>query len=314
MDRARRHGALGDDLACDGELDGVKEITGPKPTLMGALLRGAIDYAGLFPPAGLGLADAVRNYETYRTGPNKWMLGRFIIPVAQLEELVPFLPWETKEAWKISVIAKPSDAPVLNAFNERHGNRARIDSVETPVANAREVIGLSALWATFMVFAEVNPATDPTPVIAELGKNGVRAKIRTGGVVASAIPPAAQVSRFMVACRKFNVAYKATAGLHHAIGAEYPLTYEPGCARAKMFGFLNVILASTLASMGSSASDVSTILQAGDELVTPRGLTLPGGRKVSIIDIAKARGSALLSFGSCSFEEPVAELQQRGLL
>jgi hypothetical protein len=305
---------MGDALAGQGERDDVKEITGPKPTLMGALLRGAIDYAGLFPPAGLKLADAVRNYEAYRSGPNKWMLGRFIIPVAQLDDLVPFLPWDSKEAWKISVIAKPSDAPVLNAFNERHGNRARIDSVETPVANVREVIGLSALWATFMVFAEVNPATDPAPVIAELGKHGVRAKIRTGGVVPSAIPPAAQVARFMVACKKIGVSYKATAGLHHAVAADYPLTYEPGCARARMFGFLNVILASTLASMGSSASEVSTILQAGDELVTPRGLTLPGGRKVSIIDIAKARGSALLSFGSCSFEEPVSELKARGLL
>lgn len=292
----------------------MKEITGPKPTLMGALLRNAIDYAGLFPPAGLKLADAVRNYEAYRTGPNKWMLGRFIIPVAQLEELVPYLPWDSKDAWKISVIAKPADAPVLNGFNERHGNRARIDSVETPVANVREVIGLSALWATFMVFAEVNPATDPAPVIAELGKHGVRAKIRTGGVVPTAIPPAAQVSRFMVACRKFNVAYKATAGLHHAVAAEYPLTYESGCARAKMYGFLNVILGATVASLGSTASEVSAILQAGDELVTPRGLSLPGGRKVSIFDIARARASALLSFGSCSFDEPVNELKARGLL
>jgi hypothetical protein len=305
---------MGDELACCGEECDVKEITGPKPSLMGALLTGAIDYAGLFPPAGLPLADAARNYEAYRSGPNKWMLGRFVIPVAQLDELVPHLPRDGKGAWKISVIAKPADAPVLNAFNEKHGSRARIDSVETPVANAREVIGLSALWATFMVFGEVNPATDPTPVIAELGKQGVRAKIRTGGVVATAIPPAAQVARFMVACKKFNVAYKATAGLHHAIGAEYPLTYEPGCARAKMFGFLNVILGATVASLGSSASEVSTILQAGDELVTPRGLSLPGGRKVSIVEIARARASALLSFGSCSFEEPVSELKAKGLL
>lgn len=292
----------------------MKEITGPKSTLMGALLRGVVDYAGLFPPAALSLTEAARRYQGYLDGPHAWMLGRFIVPVAQLDELAPLLPWDAKKPWNLSVIAKPADAPALNAFNETHGMRARIDTVETPVANAREVAGLAPLWATFMVFAEVNVAVDPSPVIAALGQHGVRAKVRTGGVVATAIPPAAQVSRFMVACKKHNVAYKATAGLHHAVAAEYPLTYEPGCAKARMFGFLNVILASTLASLGSSASEVSAVLQAGDELVTTNGLALPGGRKVSIFDIARARASALLSFGSCSFEEPVAELQARGLL
>jgi hypothetical protein len=305
---------MGHDLACRGEHDDVKEITGPKPTLMGALLRGAIDYAGLFPPAGLTLADAVRNYETYRSGPNKWMLGRFIIPVAQLDELVPYLPWDSKEPWHISVIAKPSDAPRLIEFNEKHGNRARIDSVETPIANVREVVSLAPLWTTFMVFAEVGVAADPTPVIAALAAQGIRAKVRTGGVTPNAIPPAPQVARFIVACAKARVAFKATAGLHHVVRKEYPLTYEPGCARAEMYGFMNVILATTVATMGANASDVSAILTAREELFTPRGIALPGGRKVTVADITRARKEALLSFGSCSFEEPVNELTARGLL
>jgi hypothetical protein len=292
----------------------MKEITGPKPTLMGALLRGAIDYAGLFPPAALSLADAVRNYESYRTGPNKWMLGRFIIPVAQLDDLVAYLPWEANAPLSLSVIAKPSDAPVLNAFNERHADRARIDSVETPVANAREVTSLAALWSTFMVFAEVGIATDPTPVLTALGANGVRAKVRTGGVTPSAIPAPAQVARFMVACKKANVAYKATAGLHHVVRGEYPLTYEAGCARAEMYGFTNMILAATVASLGANAYEVSAVLSEKGDLVTPTGVKPIGGRKITTTDISRARKTSLLSFGSCSFEEPVAELHARGLL
>src|SRR5438067_1255020 len=54
-----------------------------------ALLGGVVDYAGLFPPAQLALEPALRNFARYRTLPESWMLGRFIIPAAQLAELAP---------------------------------------------------------------------------------------------------------------------------------------------------------------------------------------------------------------------------------
>ena len=51
-----------------------------------ALLSGLIDYAGLFPPASLAMAAAVANYDAYLRGEYSWILGRFIVPVARLEE------------------------------------------------------------------------------------------------------------------------------------------------------------------------------------------------------------------------------------
>jgi hypothetical protein len=59
------------------------------PTLR-ALLTGLIDYAGLFPPAKLPLDQAIRNYAAYRRSADRWMLGRFIVPVTQLNELGHF--------------------------------------------------------------------------------------------------------------------------------------------------------------------------------------------------------------------------------
>ena len=50
------------------------------------LLRGLIDYAGLFPPASLNLSEAVRNYQQYRSGAHAWMLARFVIPAALVEQ------------------------------------------------------------------------------------------------------------------------------------------------------------------------------------------------------------------------------------
>ena len=51
-----------------------------------ALLEGVFDYAGLFPPARLGMDETVRNYARYLDGERSWMLGRLIVPVARLDE------------------------------------------------------------------------------------------------------------------------------------------------------------------------------------------------------------------------------------
>ncbi|MBY0232917.1 MAG: hypothetical protein K2W96_26845, partial [Gemmataceae bacterium] len=51
------------------------------------LLAGLIDYAGLFPPAKLPLADALRLWREYAAGPDAWMLGRFVIQASRLHEI-----------------------------------------------------------------------------------------------------------------------------------------------------------------------------------------------------------------------------------
>src|SRR5438105_2128275 len=76
------------------------------------LLTGLIDYAGLFPPAQLSLAEALRNYLRYRVEPEGWMLGRFVCPAARLGEMAAF-PGEI-----------PTGRPVLCAALGRGGNDA----------------------------------------------------------------------------------------------------------------------------------------------------------------------------------------------
>ena len=44
-----------------------------------ALLAEIIDYAGLFPPSQISMAEAVTNYAAYKNSNYKWMLGRFIV-------------------------------------------------------------------------------------------------------------------------------------------------------------------------------------------------------------------------------------------
>lgn len=285
-----------------------------------ALMAEAIDYAGLFPPAALSMPEAVANFDRYRRGAHAWMLGRFVVPLARLEEFAEAYAAVVRgesAAWPVSVIARASDAAAIAAFNARYGEQLRIDTIEVPPVTVGDVAALAGLAATYSVFAEVSWANDPAPVIAEFGRRGVRAKIRTGGVTPDAFPSPAQVARFIAACVEARVPFKATAGLHHTWRGEYALTYEAGSAKATMFGFANVLLASSAAVAGASSEEIRAMLDtpAGTGFeAAEQGWVLPSGRAVPEALVTAARQQAMASFGSCSFEEPVEELSARGLL
>lgn len=50
-------------------------------------LTGLIDYAGLFPPSELGMAPALAEYASIRSGPYAWMVGRFVTAASRIPEL-----------------------------------------------------------------------------------------------------------------------------------------------------------------------------------------------------------------------------------
>src|SRR5262249_57509614 len=76
------------------------------------LLSGLIDYAGLFPPAALDMRTATRKYAEYRESEYRWALGRFVVPVARLDEfekaaegILPDGGWEGDEFWRLSALS-----------------------------------------------------------------------------------------------------------------------------------------------------------------------------------------------------------------
>jgi len=224
------------------------------------LFSGLIDYAGLFPPAALSMADAVRNYDAYRKGEHAWMLGRFIVPLAKLGEV-------------------PGDYPI--AF----------------VAPLIEVAGNDVVYIE----------TDDIDMLAE---RGLRAKIRTGGVTNDAFPPAAQIAHFINRCAERGVPFKATAGLHHPIRCVKPLTYEPDAPTGTMHGFVNVFMAAALPQYAETIvmEADARAFEFGDDAASWRG------HSVTTEAIARVRSEFAISFGSCSFEEPIADLKELGWL
>src|SRR5262249_45167684 len=118
--------------------------------------------------------------------------------------------------------------------------------------------------------------------------------------------------RFMRACLNADVAFKATAGLHHPLRAEYRLTYEPAAPTGVMYGYLNVFLAAALLADGLSDADAVRALEERDSnaFTFAPGSVVWRGHAVTAELAHRVRERVAVSFGSCSFREPVDELHQ----
>jgi hypothetical protein len=289
-----------------------------------SLLSELIDYAGLFPPAGLGMEAAVSNYDSYVRGEHAWMLGRFIVPAGRLAEYEAAVRTSEVDAsaWRLSVLATASDADVVAQFNRRDEPGARgsgtIDVLEIKAANAREIQDAAqAFGGGYQLYFEVPPDKWHT-LLQSTAVAKARAKIRTGGEVASAVPTESRVLEFLRIARERRLAFKATAGLHHPLRAMQRLTYQADSPQAVMHGFLNVFCAAALLwhepelrqeaawMLGERDADAITM----DEAMTwhNSGVTLTAEQ------IREAREQFAIAFGSCSFTEPIEDLRKLGWL
>ncbi len=290
-----------------------------------ALLEGLVDYAGLFPPAALSMEDAVRRFDGHRSGAHRSMLGRFVVPAARLDEFgrcaAPLA--RAGDPWRVSMLGEAGDRELVDRFNGAYTGRLMVDTLEGRISTVDEVamfeswtMGFTPDGGPFVTYIEVPLDPDPAPAVAAIAALGLRAKVRTGGVTADAFPAAARLAAFMAACADHDVAFKATAGLHHPVRGEYALTYGAGSARATMFGFLNVFLGALFLRSGLSESRVAELLEERN----PRAFSFDGagvmwdGHKLDPAAVRLFRERFASSFGSCSFDEPVEALTTLGLL
>lgn len=299
-------------------------------TALRQLLTNIVDYAGLFPPAGLPLPQVINNYARYLDNENRWMLSRVIIPAMKLPEFVDQYnqlsqSWETDTAqtpWKISALIPAINAPdggftaaieTISQFNQ-NCSFAQVDTVEgklpTPDLAASTCEQIPDQLAAFLEI----PFADPEPgiqAIRHAQRSNAFGKIRTGGMTPDLIPSAECVARFIETSANHNLGFKATAGLHHPLRGEFGLTYEPDTDRDVMHGFINVFLAACLARVKQwTAPQLIAVLentdaaaiQISDEAITFNETSLTS------TEIASVRREFAISFGSCSFVEPIEDL------
>ncbi len=288
------------------------------------LLAGAIDYAGLFPPAGLPMSEAVLNYATYRSSNYNWMLGRFIVMAARLDEFYEsaseFIPRDSANPWRLSVVVGEDVVETMHRiknFNTRNDGVV-CDTVEIKASSHGEIENaVASLPGDVTAYFEIAPDENLADLVATLALKKQRAKIRTGGVTPDAFPSTRQIIRFVRTCLAANIQFKATAGLHHPIRCFRPLTYEANSVEGTMHGFLNLFLMTGLAREGYKVSFLEDVMEEEFGEVfrfEDNAIVWRDNYRLNMLHIERLRAFGIQSFGSCSFDEPVADLQKLGIL
>jgi hypothetical protein len=226
-----------------------------------ALLERLIDHAALFPPASMPMPDALAEDRRARESEHAWLLGRFVVPASRLTEL-------GDEDRALSVVMDGS------AFNDR------VEAIEIRWTGG-DLQYVGDVYVENMPLDLINAGA------------GHRAKIRCGG---EQIPSVEELAAFIRGCRERNLAFKATAGLHHA----YPTEGE--------HGFLNLLAAAVFGD-----EEDALRAKAGSFELDERSFRW-NGRKAEPEELARVRSGLLHSIGSCSFFEPVEELRALEIL
>jgi hypothetical protein len=317
-----------------------------------ALLSHAIDYAGLFPPASLPLNESEERYARYLSGSDSWMLARFVCPARRLHELLlpGNNPWRIAVIGSISAGAEQLSTDFVNeqlqqvaAFQESHGTQGTVElfevSIPDPFATRPELTELKFFVAEFanriamlapklssilfeLIWLEpwqprvVAITTALAAVNQQLALDSrplrVGLKLRMGGATARfSASTSNQIATVIAACRDAELCWKATAGLHH------PLGHFDSATGGRVHGFVNLLAAAVLAVTHSlSPTQIEQLLdeeRADSFVFRDDGFSWREWR-ASIEQIRQIRPRSLLSFGSCSFDEPREGLRQLGWL
>lgn len=303
-----------------------------------AFMAGLIDYAGIFPPANLPLSDAIANYAAYLRHPDRWMLSRFILPAARLAHLTAadLASFDADHPLALSLLGRGggsadeflhglrADLEALAVFRARAASQITGEVYEVRLPAGDDLPGLLAVAQSLLQEAGLRPfyeipfdaAWDSRllPTIAGIAAHNIRFqdqagfKLRCGGVTPAAFPTLAQVAAAIVACRDAQVPLKATAGLHH------PFRHFSVEVNAPMHGFINLFGAAILAYIYHlTAAEIVPILADEDpaSFVFSDTHFAWGDLSAATAEIRALRQSALLSFGSCSFDEPRHDLQRQ---
>jgi len=300
-----------------------------KPSIKN-LMTGLIDYAGLYPPANLDIKTTLANYGDYLAGEAGWMLGRCIVPVNLLHQV------GLHPGFRYSVIISPAlfdeELEQLSNFAKLH---RRVEIVETLLPEGTDssercsdylMHVMSKLNRAelqdvqlFIESGEHTPAALLTESLAAFNTRQDKAqvirnagfKLRCGGIHQQTFPPTEKVAEAIGICCKHNVPIKFTAGLHHPLRT-YSLELE-----VMQHGFLNIFAAALLTWTGDLSTDERASC-LNEEAASHFHFTKDGfswrEHVISAGEIKQLRQNKVISFGCCSFTEPIEGLRSLEIL
>ena len=276
--------------------------------LFAGLLAGLCDDAALFPPGNLPLVEAVPAHVEHLASGHRGLVGPFVVSAADVPALGALLGSAEAGSFEVAVTV-PEPSGLAAALTAAAGvPQVRVVAVEVAVPigvdPAQVVPDLdSAVTDRRDLEAYVElPRDDRRPaLLAALAATRYHAKLRTGGVRADLYPDEDELAAAVLACVTAGVAFKATAGLHHAVRNTDPTT------GFEQHGFLNLLAAVDAAQRGADHGEVAALLAQRDAAAVAARVAALDGRAGPVRD-------AFHSFGTCSIDDPRTELTALGLL
>lgn len=273
-----------------------------------ALVAGLFDDAATFPPGDLPLDQALRAHRAHLHAEHAALVGPLVVPATGLPLLARFVVGQPIDSLRVNVTASSAqrarDAIVtMRAIGAAHLTALEITApADQPAAEVLPSLrGLVGHPHGLDVYVEVPRDERRGRILADLAGSPYRAKLRTGGLDAASHPDEQELAEAISALVAAGVAFKATAGLHHAVRCTDPTT------GFEQHGFLNVLLATHAAAAGGSAAEVRDQLATRDVTDVARRVRALGPRGPFVRQWFR-------SVGTCSIHEPVAELRGLGLL
>ena len=294
------------------------------PTPIPAYLVDLVDDAAIFPPGNADLPTAVSAHREHQQAAHADLVGPFVVSDVRIPELITALDAaQSATPLATSIVVTGGAGAIAGAVRWANGaRRIELRSLEFAlrdeadlVHNARrvtaaldELLSAGELDEDVAVYIEPPRLFGAAPThswlgaLDEVAAAGYRLKLRTGGLDADAFPGSAEVATWVETALDRELAFKCTAGLHHAV------RHRDEDTGFVQHGFLNVLLTTRASLDGATPAELHDILEESDlDAVTAR---LDAAGSTALVSARRW----FTSFGSCSVTEPVHDLTALGLL
>lgn len=271
------------------------------------LFAGLCDDAALFPPGDAPVARAVPAHRDHRAAWYGELVGPFLATPRHFADVAAAA--RATETLIPLVLVVPEGPAALGAAVRATMGEPGVELIGVELAcgpdgSPAEAAGTAAyalareLLEGVRGTVEVRRGPGLDGALDVLASMAYPAKFRTGGTTSAAFPSVEELADFIVGAVSRKLPFKCTAGLHGVARHTDPVT------GFEHHGFLNILAATDVARGG------------GDRRAVIETLSIRSGRELA--DLVRPRlgdsRSAFMSYGTCSIEEPLADLAALGLV
>ena len=265
------------------------------------LFTGLFDDASMFPPQDEPVQSAFVGHLTHRSAWYADMIGPFVCSAARITTVDALAARRGIDRIDVSMVVVDGFDGLTRALEWAdscaHVNLAAIE-LPLGVHDLHDALRLLTplLAEDRLVYLEIPVPRVNEDYVHDLAPTGVRLKLRTGGTAIEAFQTEYKLAKPIVLCAAERLAFKCTAGLHHAVRQRDSATLF------EHHGFLNVALAARVAAATGSHGATAALLAERD----------PHALAYRIADLTPADVLAtralFSSFGTCSISEPIDDL------